>query len=289
MNPASTKSKNARQADPPPVYFDARFLLGERFLRGDGIEIGALHQPLPVPPCARVRYVDRMAVEELRQEYPELADWDLVEIDAIDDGESLSTIDDGSQDFIVANHFLEHCEDPIGTIETHLEKLKPGGVLFYAVPDKRFTFDFKRPSTPLEHVVADHEEGPGRSHREHYEEWVVLVEGKGSHDVEEGATGDVSHRARQLEAAGYSIHMHAWTQADFLQLVLYCRDRLGEGFEVEAAARQGLEFIVVLRKHGVFPPLPEEGVPDNRWWARLRRALGAARRELRATERYSAD
>jgi hypothetical protein len=97
-----------------------------------------------------------------------------------------------------------------------------------------------------------------------------------------GATEGVSNQARQLEAAGYSIHMHVWTQADFLRLILYCRDRVGDGFEVEAAARQGIEFIVVLRKRGSFPPLPEPAEDvDVRRRARLRRALGAARRELR--------
>ena len=111
---------------------------------------------------------------DLRREYPELADWDLTEVDIVDDGEKLAKIPAESQDFIIANHFLEHTEDPIGTIETHLGKLKPGGVLFYAVPDKRFTFDFRRPVTPIEHMVADFEEGPERSRAEHYREWCRL-------------------------------------------------------------------------------------------------------------------
>ena len=64
-----------------------------------------------------VRYVDRMWTDELRREYPELANWDLTQVDVVDDGEKLATIADESQDFIVANHFLEHTEDPVGTIE----------------------------------------------------------------------------------------------------------------------------------------------------------------------------
>ena len=43
------------------------------------------------------------------------------------------------------------------------------------MPDKRYTFDFRRPLTPLEHMVADHEQGPERSRAEHYEEWCRLV------------------------------------------------------------------------------------------------------------------
>src|SRR4051812_31289684 len=106
----------ARPIDPAPVFFDARREFAERFLAGHGLEIGALHLPLATPSRAHVRYVDRMPVEELRSEYPELATWDLTPVDVIDNGELLATVDEESQDFIVANHFLEHCEDPIRTI-----------------------------------------------------------------------------------------------------------------------------------------------------------------------------
>jgi SAM-dependent methyltransferase len=254
---------------------DARREFAERFLAGEGIEIGALHQPLATPDSARVRYVDRMPVDELRAEYPELADWDLTPVDVIDDGELLATVPEASQDFIVANHFLEHCEDPIGTIGTHLGKLRPGGVLFYAVPDKRFTFDYHRELTPLEHMIADHEEGPERSRAEHYEQWSNRMV------VEDGVSEDeASAHARELEAARYSIHMHVWTQAEFMQMIIHCRERHDEAFDIEAAARQGIEFVVVLRKQGapaVPPPSAEEPVDRGRW----RGIAGRAARRLR--------
>jgi SAM-dependent methyltransferase len=159
--------------EPAPVAVrDTRKELAAEFLRGDGIEIGGLHLAITMPPGARVRYVDRMTVPELRAHYPELADWDLVQVDIVDDGEMLATIEDDSVDFIIANHFLEHCEDPIRTIETHLRKLRPAGILYYAVPDKRYTFDFRRPRTQLQHVVNDHDNGPEASRSEHYVEWV---------------------------------------------------------------------------------------------------------------------
>jgi SAM-dependent methyltransferase len=295
---ALSGTEGAGPAAAPPLYFEARAEFAARFLFGAGLEIGPLHQPLPMPPQASPRYVDRMAVEDLRREYPELAEWELTPVDVIDDGERLATVEAGSQDFIVANHFLEHCEDPIGTIRTHLGKLKPGGILFYAVPDKRYTFDHRRPVTPLEHMVADHEQGPQRSRGEHYEEWARFVTDEVSAAVgtaeqarsEEWVTG----RARELEEAAYSIHMHVWTQEEFLRLILDCRQRFEEAFDLEAAARRGIEFIVVLRKRGELPDPPLPPVPEppdaeeiaarNRWHARVRRALAAARHELRAVE-----
>jgi predicted SAM-dependent methyltransferase len=240
----------------PPIYIDARTVLAGRFLFGEGLEIGPLHQPLTLPPQATARYVDRMKVDDLRNHYPELADWDLAAVDVVDDGETLATIGPESQDFIVANHFLEHTEDPIGTIATHLGKLKPGGILFYAVPDKRYTFDFRRQVTPLEHMVADHEEGAERSRAQHYEEWVRHVFPEQGQDEERA-----QERARELEADGYSIHMHVWTQAEFLRLILACRERFDEAFDLEASARQGIEYIVVLRKAGALPPAPPPPPP----------------------------
>jgi SAM-dependent methyltransferase len=265
-----TKQDTAGPIEPAPVFLDARSEFAARFLAGEGLEIGALHQPLKMPPQAKPRYVDRLTVEDLRSEYPELAGWDLTEVDVIDNGELLETIPEESQDFIVANHFLEHCEDPIRTIGTHLGKLRPGGVLFYAVPDKRYTFDYHRDLTPLEHMIADNEEGPERSRREHYEQWsrrLVVEEGRSEKDA-------VAH-ARELEAAKYSIHMHVWTQAEFLNLIIHCRAHYDDAFDIEAAARQGIEFVVILRKQGTPPAAATPAPPPAGFATGVRRKLRA--------------
>src|SRR3954451_19820653 len=106
--------------------------LANRSLKGDGIEIGALHKPLPVPAGTAVKYVDRMSVRDLRSHYPELAGWKLVEPDIVDNGETLATVPAGSVDFVIANHFIEHTEDPLGALANQLRVLKPGGVLYMA-------------------------------------------------------------------------------------------------------------------------------------------------------------
>lgn len=295
MSTIDRSGAQTREAPPHPKYLDARAEFAARFLFGDGLEIGPLHQPLAMPPYARPRYVDRMTAAQLRSEYPEVADLDLTEVDIVDDGEQLTTIAAESQDFIVANHFLEHTENPIGTIEAHLGKLKPGGVLFYAVPDKRHTFDFRRPPTPLEHMFADYEEGPERSRREHYTEWCrLVVDESGAVRTTERAVPEeaVARRALELEEAKYSIHMHVWTQAEFLQLILALRERFDDAFDIEAAARVGIEFIVVLRKRGPLPPPPPAtatvassvtplAAGAAKWGFRARRALAEARAKIR--------
>src|SRR5437868_3415445 len=76
------------------------------YLRGQGIEIGALHRPLRVPRKARVSYLDRLPRADLYRQYPTLAGHHFVPVDIVDDAERLARVADGSQDFVIANHFL---------------------------------------------------------------------------------------------------------------------------------------------------------------------------------------
>jgi len=224
---------------------DLRTVRGDiagRYLRGEGIEIGALDIPLQLPRDARVRYVDRKDVAGLRADFTNLADRAFVDVDVVDDGERLATFPAGSLDFVVANHMIEHTEDPIGTLEAHVRVLRPGGVLYLAVPDRRRTFDAVRARTPLGHHLRDHEEGPAWSRRDHYREWVRLVERFDEADVEA--------RAAQLEAEGASIHFHVWELEDFAALLAHCREALGLPAHVVHLQAHHNEFVVVLRKDG---------------------------------------
>jgi SAM-dependent methyltransferase len=217
-----------------------RWLLARRFLRGTGLEIGGLHRPLPVPGRATVRYVDRMSVEDLRRHYPELAGEELVPVDVVDDGQTLATQPDASADFIIANHFIEHTEDPIGTLENHLRVLRPGGILYLAVPDRHHTFDVDRPPTPIEHLVRDRREGPAWSRTGHREEWARLVE--------KTADEEVPARVRTLEETDYSIHFHVWDPDEFRALLDHARSVERLPFELAAFRRNAPEFIAILRR-----------------------------------------
>jgi predicted SAM-dependent methyltransferase len=213
--------------------------IARRYLRGEGIEIGALHNPLEVPNFVGVRYVDHLSVDELRKHYPELANEPLVDVDVVDDGERLSKIADATQDFVIANHFLEHCEDPLGALGNMMRVLRPGGLLYLAVPDKRYTFDADRPVTSIDHLLRDHREGPESSRREHYEEWARLVD----------KAEEPEAHATTLLQRGYSIHFHAWTQTELLELLRTASNELELDFDVELMLKNGLEVIFVLRRN----------------------------------------
>lgn len=218
-----------------------RYSLALLYLRGEGIEIGALHNPLKLSPLARVRYVDRMNVADLRLHYVELKDKKLVTVDVVDDGELLATFQNASQDFVIANHFLEHCQNPLLALENALRVLRRGGVLYLALPDKRYTFDRSRPATDLEHLIRDYQEGPEWSRRGHFEEWTRSVN---------GVTDDLSV-ARQVEhlmIMEYSIHYHCWTQREMMEMLMYLRCTFP--FEVELVLKRKGEVIFIIRKAG---------------------------------------
>ncbi|MEJ7767735.1 MAG: hypothetical protein WKF89_07975 [Chitinophagaceae bacterium] len=50
-------------------------------------------------------------MNDSRNLYPELKDLNLVPVDYLADGELLESVADTSQDFVITNHFLEHCQN----------------------------------------------------------------------------------------------------------------------------------------------------------------------------------
>ncbi|MEG5159461.1 methyltransferase domain-containing protein [Microcoleus sp. AT3-A2] len=211
-----------------------------QYLKGEGIEVGALHAPLQVPDSVKVHYVDRMSVSDLRKQYPELATVNLVEADIVDNGETLSSIADNSWDFAIANHMIEHCQNPIGALENFLRVIKPGGLVYMGVPDKRYTFDIDRPLTSLDHLIRDYKEGPEWSKLGHYEEYVRLVD--------KTPEEQVAARMQLLLDIDYSIHFHVWTSETFPEMLAYCQQNLSSSFEIELFQENSGEMIMILRK-----------------------------------------
>ncbi len=74
----------------------------------------------------------------------------------IADGADLSIITNEQYDFVLSSHNLEHIANPIKALNEWLRVLKPKGLLLAILPDKRFTFDHKRPTTTFEHIMEDY-------------------------------------------------------------------------------------------------------------------------------------
>ncbi len=213
----------------------ARYILAKNYLTGEGIEIGALDKPLTAPPGVKIRTVDRLPTDELRSHYklPQ-----AVTVDYVCDAEKLETVPDNSQNFVVANHVFEHMENPIRALQNWVRVVRPGGFLFMAIPDKRYTFDVDRTVTPLQHLLDEYHDSNKveTNRRPHYEEWVKLVE----HD-----TGCAEKRVAYLMEIAYSIHFHCWTGRELSELLAAVS---WIGFELECYKYNRPENIFILRK-----------------------------------------
>jgi SAM-dependent methyltransferase len=121
----------------------------------------------------------------------------------------LSVISDETYDFVVASHVLEHIANPLRALREWRRVLKANGVLLIVVPDKRNTFDRKRPFTSFEHIAADFANGTDEGDLTHLDEILFL------HDLSldplAGSRQQFQERCLQ-NASIRAIHHHVFSQ-----------------------------------------------------------------------------
>jgi SAM-dependent methyltransferase len=240
--PGRRQYPRERSLDTTPEHKEMiRRRMSNKYIYGNGIEIGALHCPLWTGDRANVRYVDIAPEEDNMKKYPELKGFRFAHVDIIDEGEKLDRIPAESLDFIIANHFLEHTHNPIGTIRNHLSKLKKNSRIFYAIPIKDYTFDRERPITPWVHLLMDDSDGGASSKYGHYLEWAHMI------DHVKDETKAIEH-ARLLMSRDERIHFHVWNTESFEEFINRVRDYLGNPFDIIDFFENYEEIIVVIQR-----------------------------------------
>lgn len=199
-----------------------RTQLSHKYIRGYGIEVGGRHCPLPILEGINVIYVDICEDPESKVKV------------IIDDAEELRQFNSDSLDFIIANHVLEHCHNPIGTISVWREKLKMGGIAFIALPDKEQTFDKPRPCTTLAHMIIDNHYDRRHGDIQHYGEWHYFIDGLRGKELEDRVAVDVEKNA--------NIHFHVFDLSTMKLLF----DYVSPLFKVLESVQNGAEVIWML-------------------------------------------
>ncbi len=137
-----------------------RYLAGLDLKRLSGLEIGALNRPAVRKSESDVLYVDHADVDVLRANYSHDAGVppdSILPVDVIWGGKQLRDCfpDGRTFDYVVASHVIEHVPNVIGWLNELASVLKPGGLLYLAIPDRRRTFDiYRRTSSMAEFVNA---------------------------------------------------------------------------------------------------------------------------------------
>lgn len=184
---------------------------GYRLLDGNGLEIGAFHQPAPLPQRCVVSYCDAVAPEEAVKLFPELKFDDLVPIQHIVDldKDGLSAFADDSYDFIVINHVIEHVANPVKVVAELFRVVKPQGLVVISAPDKDFTFDKPRDLTSFEHLLEEYRQGVSQVTDEHYLDFLHGVHPEVFQQDEERLRQAVESVKNRRE------HAHVWDSASF--------------------------------------------------------------------------
>lgn len=128
---------------------------------GFGLEIGPSHAPVfPKRGGYNVEIADYTSADVLRKKYQDM-DVDASQIEEVDyvlDGKTLLEAINhrGQYDFIFSSHAIEHVVDIVDYLKSCQQLLKPDGVVAFAVPDKRHTFDVLRPTSTTGQVLEVH-------------------------------------------------------------------------------------------------------------------------------------
>jgi len=103
----------------------------------------------------------------------------------------LRPIKDCSYDCVLACHCLEHIANPLRALAEWKRVLKDSGLLLLILPHKDGTFDWRRPTTPLAHMIQDYENGVGEEDLTHLPEILDL------HDLSKDEAAGMKEQFRQ--------------------------------------------------------------------------------------------
>lgn len=243
--------------------YSVRKKMAFKYLLGQGLEIGALHHPLEVPPGVVVSYVDCADREENIQKFKGIDGSGIVDTDLIDDGFVLSKVPTESQDFIIANHLLEHSPNPVQALICWDRILKKNGIIYLTLPNGNKSFDRGRPITSVAHMVEDFNlvnEGSlavfNTRNREHYREFVkisipnlhLVHRNLKVYRTEEEREKYIDKLASENSS---DAHYHVFTEASFIEFIDYIKVHYLQNLDLLeiTSSRSEKEFVAIIRKN----------------------------------------
>jgi SAM-dependent methyltransferase len=131
---------------------------------------------------------------------------------------AMEKLPSGAYDFVLSSHMLEHSANPILALSEWKRLLKCDGILVLLLPDKKHTFDHRRPTTTMTHLIADFNAGTKEDDLTHLPEILAL------HDLEhDPEAGDMAtFKARSMRNfENRCLHQHVFDAQLAVDLVEY--------------------------------------------------------------------
>ena len=217
--------------------------IAREYCKGEGIEIGGLHSRLQVD--AKVKNLDYLDTKTLKEQYKNDKNInlnDLWEVDIVSLAWDLSEIESNSLDFVMSSHVLEHLPNPGVAIQEWIRAVKPGGTVFFIVPDMRFTFDKDRSLTDIDILLEKHKSRTQKVPYDTYEEFSILTNGKVGKTKRE-ITKESIQRMYDEQA---NIHVHTFTEESIKDFCNILSQTLG--FKTKVVKRFDMHINIVLIK-----------------------------------------
>ncbi|MSU48867.1 MAG: class I SAM-dependent methyltransferase [Opitutus sp.] len=79
-------------------------------------------------------------------------------------------------DYVIASHVLEHVANPVAALAEWYRVLKPGGIIYLVVPNRRAAWDHQRELTPVTHLLEDFQRGTTARDATHIDEFTEHVD-----------------------------------------------------------------------------------------------------------------
>jgi SAM-dependent methyltransferase len=137
-------------------------------------------------------------------------------IDYVTEASDLFFAKNESMDFVCSSHVLEHLANPLKAINEWKRVLRPGGIIYAGVPDKRHTFDHKRDRTPLSHLVEDLNNEVDQTDQTHVCDYIEKWDTRdGNLSCKESSLEDARQRPESM------IHHHVWITEDIGEIFRY--------------------------------------------------------------------
>lgn len=139
------------------------------------------------------------------------------------EGSRLLTIRDSSYDCVLSSHTLEHIANPLQALKEWKRVSRKDGLLLLLVPHKDGTFDWRRSSTSMAHMIEDYSQNIGEDDLTHLSEVLEL------HDLRKDppAGSFDNFRSRCLQNYSYrAMHHHVFDTPTAVAMLDYA------GFQV---------------------------------------------------------